>query len=217
MGELAMISWKDTLSIIGRLFEIHDQDIARRLGVSKQTFSKVKNGAQAPPVQFTLDHVYKKIFDPCTSGSAASDESIKKVSDTSNKEKVKNFWISVLKSIIKHEFTNVLSAMNDCWDEKDYEKFVNILLSRTRYEARPKKIKPTTKGAQIHVEDKYRCCRFCLRWQGAVSEDLDICSKYKEDRAAVDGKDCRYFKLNESRASIDIMAGGLRGIMKSKK
>lgn len=60
-------------------------------------------------------------------------------------------------------------------------------------------------GAQLHIEDKYKCCRFCARWRGLTVDELAICEIFKEQRDAVSGRDCKYYKPDEGRITVEMM------------
>lgn len=65
----------------------------------------------------------------------------------------------------------------------------------------------STGGAQLYIEDAYKCCRFCRRWKGAVADILDDCMAYKEKREATDGKGCKYYVPHEGRITVQMLVG----------
>lgn len=60
-------------------------------------------------------------------------------------------------------------------------------------------------GAQIHIEDKYKCCRFCVRWMGDMSDEIAGCKTFKDQREAIDGRGCKYYKPNEGRMAVNLI------------
>lgn len=63
----------------------------------------------------------------------------------------------------------------------------------------------TAGGAQLHIEDKYKCCRFCSKWRGVMGDELSICRVFKEQRDAASGRNCKYYKPNWGRMTIEMM------------
>lgn len=63
----------------------------------------------------------------------------------------------------------------------------------------------TVGGAQLHVEDKYKCCRFCTKWRGVTGDELAICRVLKEQRNAASGRDCKYYRPDWGQITIEMM------------
>lgn len=63
----------------------------------------------------------------------------------------------------------------------------------------------TAGGAQVHVEDKYKCCRFCTKWRGVTGDEFAICRVFKEQRDAASGRDCKYYKPDWGQMTIEMM------------
>ena len=59
-GEDSMITWKDTINLIEKMFEISQKELAEILGVPESTISKIKNGKQASV--FNREDIFKKVF-----------------------------------------------------------------------------------------------------------------------------------------------------------
>lgn len=66
-------------------------------------------------------------------------------------------------------------------------------------------------GAQLHIEDKYKCCRFCVNWNGTMQSKFAICSGYQEPRKSTEGKECLYFEPNRSRITVESLKKSCRG------
>lgn len=60
-------------------------------------------------------------------------------------------------------------------------------------------------GARLHIEDKYKCCRFCSKWQGVDADEVATCKIFKAQRTATGGKDCTYYNPAEGRITIEVM------------
>lgn len=58
-------------------------------------------------------------------------------------------------------------------------------------------------GAQLHIEDKYKCCRFCISWGGTMKSTFAICAGYQEPRQADEGKECTYYEPNEAQITAE--------------
>ena len=63
----------------------------------------------------------------------------------------------------------------------------------------------TAGGAQLHVEDKYKCCRFCTKWRGVMGDELAICRVFKEQRDAASGRGCKYYKPDWGQITIEMI------------
>lgn len=60
-------------------------------------------------------------------------------------------------------------------------------------------------GARLHIEDKYKCCCFCSKWQGADADEVATCKIFKDQRTATGGRDCTYYNPAEGRITIETM------------
>lgn len=58
-------------------------------------------------------------------------------------------------------------------------------------------------GAQLHIEDKYKCCRFCANWSGTMKSTFAVCAGYQEPRQADEGKECTYYEPNEAQITAE--------------
>ena len=113
---MALITWKTTINIITKLFEVTQATVAERLNISTSTLSKIKTGSRAPA--FTSDELYEKLFDPEKKDSLTKDTA--------------NFHLGVVKAVIEESFPQVKEELADCWETGDYREFVLCLLNRTR-------------------------------------------------------------------------------------
>lgn len=118
-GEHFMITWKDTIAIIIQTYECKQKELADLLGVSTTFLSKAKAGDRDVSEYFEDEYSFKRIFDVNTSGSLAYRKDEKELLDN-------------MKFIICGKFTNVMYAMEDCWDDANYQTFILKLLERTR-------------------------------------------------------------------------------------
>lgn len=221
-----MITWKDTINIIKAMFEVKDKDIAEHLKVSPSTLSHVKNGDRRPTDEFNSAKVYRKIFNPTEKGSIAYDESKIKSLHTTKPEDIEKEFLSNLKIVIERGFPKVKSDMCDCWNEEDYRTFVFKLLKLTGLGAnlkgtsnREDRSAPVTDvppdnvaasvdtdyNVDLYIEDKYKCCRSCTKWQGVMGDELSICRVFKEQRDAASGKDCKYYNPNWGQMTIETL------------
>lgn len=115
------ISWEDMIGIITATFKIRQKDIAQQLLVQESKISKIKAGKQSASDLLMREEIREKIFHS------------EKLSDETPKDR-----LNTLKETIEALYPNVKTAMKDYWDEKDYEKFVRRLLSKTRTALQPK-------------------------------------------------------------------------------
>lgn len=60
-------------------------------------------------------------------------------------------------------------------------------------------------GARLHIEDKYKCCCFCSKWQGADADEVATCKIFKDQRTATGGRGCTYYNPAEGRITIETM------------
>lgn len=116
-----MIYWEDTISIIMKLFELKNKEVAEYLDVAPSTLSKVKKGTQSPPCNFIAGNVYNKIFNTKNKKSFAYGQN-------------ERLLLSNLREIIQNDFPAVYDAMKDCWGEENYTVFVMELLNRTKHD-----------------------------------------------------------------------------------
>ena len=113
-----MISWKDTINIIMRTYGCKQKELADLLGVSTAFLSKAKAGDRDVSEYFETEYSFEKIFGVNMSGSLAYGKDEKDLLENMK------FFISI-------GFKNVKYAMEDCWDETDYQTFIMKLLKRT--------------------------------------------------------------------------------------
>lgn len=163
-----MITWKDTISLMLAMFDrINQQELAKLIGVSESTLSKIKLGKR--DASFDSKSVFHQVFDPDMPSSPANDKP--------------QFLLEILKGIIdRPEFGQVRKELDDCWSETDYKTFVMTLLNRTRNGVRDRDASvpeclPQEDSAVIpavrhpslrsrilpHSDD---CCYHCDYWKG---------------------------------------------------
>jgi len=107
-----MIIWCDVFAIAQSFFDTRLYCIAKKLNCSGSTISKIMRGDQSP--SFSKDVFFDKVFKLETDSDSESE-----------------YFLDCLKKKISKDFPTVKGDLKDCWDEKDYDAFVNNLLKRT--------------------------------------------------------------------------------------
>ncbi|MDE7245414.1 MAG: helix-turn-helix domain-containing protein [Oscillospiraceae bacterium] len=225
-----MITWGDTINIILEMFyTINQQELARLLGVSEGTLSKIKSGKRK--AAFKSDTVFESVFNPDNPDSPANDKPC--------------FHLEILKDIIdKPKYEEVRKVMADCWDEKDYKTFVVRLLERTRNnvyddhvstsDAAPRQTqvleqqsdeisslglsdntgtsdakRPSIRSMFLpHSDD---CCYHCVYWKGNrrtlgayMTSTCGTCNKLSQNQFSADSP-CEYFQRRQEQFSADLV------------
>ncbi len=136
-----MITWKDTINLIEKMFEISQKELAEILGVPESTISKIKNGKQASV--FNREDIFKKVFSSEAKGNLAN-----------NKKYTENQRLDVLKGIIEEDFPSIKEAMEDVWEKDNYQEFTMTLLDLTRSSSNNEpKTCITTKNKEKFLKD----------------------------------------------------------------
>lgn len=115
-----MIAWGDVIDIIVYTFDLQKVDLSVLLECDLSKISKIRSGTQGLD-RISKDRLFPLVFDPDTANSPA--QKIK--GDT-------QFLLGRLKEDIESQFREVRKDMDDCWEEKDYQKFVLTMLGRAR-------------------------------------------------------------------------------------
>jgi len=122
---ITTFTWGDVIDLITSAFDINQSRLAKMMLCDKSKITRIKRGMEIP--SHGNEEIFANVFDPAKSENAAiSGETLK-------------YCLELLKETIESDFKGIFEAMSDCWGEKEYKKFVLILLRRARQGASSKR------------------------------------------------------------------------------
>lgn len=221
-----MITWRDTISIICEMFGLTQQQLAGYLNIGVSTLSKIKNDRTR--ASFDSNAVFNAVFNPDTKGSPAQAKnetekqlliSLKETIEfefNEVQEAMDDCWeetdyrLFVIRLLGRSRQRNLLKEKTP----DDSDKVIPVTeapsdeiseIRKTGDEVVNQASFANAGGAQLHIEDKYICCRFCTKWRGAMNDELAACKVFKDQRTSTDGSGCKYYEPAEGRIAAEIV------------